>query len=132
MKSTRQIALYLIVGICTTLINIVSYWFFTRFFTVSVMLSTALAWTTAVLFAFFGNKWLVFQSHCSGNKAVLREFFSFLCCRIATGAFDFLAMGIFVDVMEFPDMVVKVVSNILVIIGNFIASKYLVFKKSVA
>ena len=131
MKPIRQIALYILIGICTTLLNIAAYWVFTRSLGVSVMAGTVLAWTVAVIFAFLGNKWVVFQSRRVDSNTVLREFVSFVCCRIATGIFDFLAMGVFVDMAGCPDMAVKAVSNLLVIIGNFIASKYVVFKKPV-
>ena len=39
-----------------------------------------------------------------------------------------LIMVLFVDVLEFNDLLIKLLSNVLVIILNYIFSKFLVFK----
>ncbi len=44
------------------------------------------------------------------------------------GAVDWLCMLIFVDVLQFDDVVIKAGANVLVIILNYIASKMIIFK----
>lgn len=90
-----------------------------------VVPSTVIAWTVAVLFSYWGNRNFVFHSN---NSGILKEAAEFFSCRIATGVLDVIIMYIFVDVLDFPDVIVKTTSNIIVIILNYIASKLFIFK----
>ena len=128
-KTICKLSLYLIIGVLTTLINIIMYWLCTRMLHMTVMLSTAIAWLIAVLFAFVGNKWIVFNSRLLDKKTVITELLSFISCRLATGGIDVVAMLLFVELLGFPDVVMKIIANGLIIVGNFIASNYFVFKK---
>lgn len=127
MKKHRQIILYLIFGVLTTLINIVAYWLFAHPLSLGTLASTVLAWLTSVFFAFFTNKSIVFESR--GKKRFLFELFTFLCSRVLTGVIDLAIMFIFVDVLLLNDMVIKIVSNIIVIVLNYVLSKFIVFRK---
>ena len=121
----RQIILYGIAGVITTLINIVAYWALTRLLALNVTLSTAIAWLVAVVFAFWSNRVWVF--HSSGK--ILTEAAEFLSARIATGILDVVVMFVFADWLAFPDVWVKAVSNIIVIILNYVLSKVFIFKE---
>ena len=66
----------------------------------------------------------------ASKNSFLKQLFGFFSMRILTGALDVFIMILFVDVLEFNDMLIKVLSNILVIILNYIFSKFLVFKKA--
>lgn len=127
MKKHRQIILYLIFGVLTTLINIVAYWLFAHPLSLGTLASTILAWLTSVFFAFFTNKSIVFESR--GKKRFLFELFTFLCSRVLTGVIDLAIMFVFVDVLLLNDMVIKIVSNIIVIVLNYVLSKFIVFRK---
>ena len=50
----KEIVNYIIVGGCTTLVNIVSF-FFLRLANISTYVSNGIAWVLAVLFAFITN-----------------------------------------------------------------------------
>ena len=121
----RQIILYGIAGVITTLINIVAYWALTRLLALNVTLSTVIAWVIAVVFAFWSNRVWVFHS----NGKILTEAAEFLSARIATGVLDVAIMYVFADVLALPDVWVKAVSNIIVIILNYVLSKLFIFKK---
>jgi len=127
MKKYRQIILYLIFGVLTTLINIVAYWLFAHPLSLGTLASTILAWLTSVFFAFFTNKSIVFESR--GKKRFLFELFTFLGSRVLTGVIDLAIMFVFVDVLLLNDMVIKIVSNIIVIVLNYVLSKFIVFRK---
>lgn len=58
LKKHRETILYLFFGAFTTLVNIVSYLFFTRVILFNFMVANALAWILAVLFAYVTNKFL--------------------------------------------------------------------------
>ncbi len=115
---------YILFGIATTLVNIVAYFLLSKT-SLSTAVSTASAWLISVIFAFFTNRKYVFNA---GKNNFLKQLIGFFSMRIATGALDVLIMIIFVDALRFNDMLIKVLSNILVIILNYIFSKFLVFK----
>lgn len=58
LKKHKETILYLFFGAFTTLVNIVSYLFFTRVILFNFMVANALAWILAVLFAYVTNKFL--------------------------------------------------------------------------
>ena len=53
----------------------------------------------------------------------------FFAGRIATGVMDIVIMYLAVDVLGAPDMVLKILSNVLVIVLNYFISKLLVFRQ---
>jgi putative flippase GtrA len=77
------------------------------------------------LFAFFTNKIYVFESKKGG---ILKEITAFFGCRAFSGFCDLAIMLIFVDVLKFPSMIVKIIANLLVIVMNYFFSKFLIFK----
>ena len=129
-KTLKHLFLYGIFGILTTLFNIFLYYFFTRIFNFDVVFSTILAWVCAVLFAYYTNKKYVFESKTDSLNAKIHEIFYFFLCRFATGFIDVIIMYIFVSLLAFNDVIIKTVSNIIVIIFNYIGSKIFVFNNS--
>ena len=126
--SLKQLILYGIFGVLTTLINIAAYWLI-RKFEVSIITSTVLAWLAAVFFAYWSNRTYVFESTNTSVIAVLCEALYFFMCRIATGVFDVAFMYIFADLLGLNELIIKVVSNVIVVILNYIASKLFIFKE---
>ena len=121
--------LYLFFGGCTTLVNVVVYGVCTRMAALSTTLSTAIAWGTAVLFAYITNRTWVFESRARTAPDILREAWSFLLCRLATFGLDLAIMYLCVDRLGLPDIPIKMLSNLLVIVLNYIASKLIIFSK---
>lgn len=125
MNKFREIFLYLLFGGLTTAVNIVSFYFL-DLIDLPTAFSTVLAWLISVIFAFITNKLFVFESR---QKAFFKEMLSFFGCRVFTGVLDLLIMLVFVDVLEFDSLLIKVLSNVLVIILNYVFSKFFIFKK---
>lgn len=121
---------YGIFGVCTTLVNIASYAMFTRQMGMGVMPATIGSWVLAVLFAYVTNRKWVFKSTASTSAEILKEMGSFFLCRLATGVLDWAIMLLFVELMGLDDLVIKVLSNVIVIVLNYVASKFLIFKHS--
>lgn len=121
--------MYIFFGICTTLVNVIVYYICAHIFDLSTALGTALAWFLSVLFAYITNKIFVFESKTKEIFELFREICSFFICRVTTGIVDLAIMLIFVDVLHINDLVVKIVSNILVIVLNYLASKLIIFRK---
>ena len=119
---------YLFFGACTTGVNVLSFWGSNHLFQINVMTSTAIAWLLAVTFAYVTNRIWVFHSSTKTKKGIVREILAFYSCRIGTGLFDFACMFFFVVLLGLNGTVIKFLNDIVVIILNYIASKYLIFK----
>ena len=128
LKKYKQIILYLIFGALTTALNVAVYWLMAHPLGVPTLPSTLVAWVAGVLFAFFTNKFIVFESRSKGGFWL--ELGSFTLARVVTGALDALIMLVFVDLLLFNDLIVKIISNIVVIILNYIFSKFIIFRKN--
>ena len=126
-KITREIFLYVVFGALTTLINTVAYWLLYYGFSVSNTISTVISWLLAVVFAYVTNKLWVFEK---GNKSAAKEATEFFASRVSTGVLDLLIMYIGVELLSFEGGIIKIISNVIVIILNYLLSKLFVFKKT--
>ncbi|MGI6217339.1 MAG: GtrA family protein [Coriobacteriales bacterium] len=124
----KDIIPYAVFGVLTTLINIFSYWLFSHIFNFGVMPSTIAAWFLAVLFAYVTNRKWVFHSKVNGRVAIAKEMVQFFFFRLVTGVFDWAFMFVTVELLAWPDVWMKFFANVIVIILNYIFSKYFVFK----
>ena len=127
----KQMILYAFFGGCTTLVNLASYYVISRRYGLGTMAGTLIAWWVAVLFAYITNRKLVFRSQNTSIKSVFAEFVFFVGCRLLTVVMDMLIMYLFADRLGVNDLVIKMVSNLLVILCNYIASRLFIFKKHV-
>lgn len=125
----KEMILYIIFGGGTTLVNIFVYYICAHPLSFPTVPSTVTAWVMSVAFAYVTNRIYVFESHSRGLTAILREIVSFVGCRLLTGLMDLVVMYICVDLLHFNDLIIKIISNILVIVLNYIASKLLIFRK---
>ena len=129
-KKYREIINYLIFGVLTTAVALATYWISTRTFLnveIGWQLQTAniISWILAVLFAYFTNRKYVFESK-EENK--LKEFIKFTIARLTTLFLDMFVMWLGVTVFKYNDGVIKIASQVLIIISNYIFSKMFVFK----
>lgn len=127
MEKYKDIVPYAIFGILTTIINIVVYLFFAHILKKEIMLSTLAAWFFSVLFAYVTNRKWVFHSGILTFSNIIREAVAFFICRLATGMADILIIFVFVNIFHFNDLFIKIISNIAVIILNYVASKWIIF-----
>lgn len=125
----RSFIAYGFFGVLTTVVNVAAYYVCAHWLGMGTASSTIVAWVLAVLFAFATNKVWVFGSRSWERRVVVRELLSFYGCRIATGIIDLGYMLVTVDLLGWSDVWMKLVSNIIVIILNYVASRYIIFKK---
>lgn len=128
-KKYQNIIFYVIFGLGTTIINVVAYYICYSILNFKNVPSTVIAWVLAVLFAYITNKLFVFGSKSFASDVLIKEILSFVGCRLLTGILDVFIMYIAVDVMSGNPTVWKLISNVIVIILNYIASKRVIFKK---
>ena len=124
----KDVIPYIFFGVCTTLVNMVVYWFCAHIICFSVLVSTVIGWILSVLFAYITNRKWVFHSTVTGFQEVMKEITSFFSCRLLTGFLDLACMFVFVDLLHMNDMVIKILANIIVIVLNYAASKLVIFK----
>ena len=123
-NKSYEVLSYLFFGGCTTLVNIISFWLL-RLAKIELYTSNGLAWLIAVLFAFVTNKLFVFES--KGN--FLKEMVSFFIFRVISLLFDMGIMYLLIDVINFNELASKIISNVFVIVINYLFSKMFIFKK---
>lgn len=129
IKKYKSFVAYAIFGVFTTVVNVVTYNVCYYRVGIGNTLSNIVAWVLAVTFAYLTNKVWVFDSKSWKFETLKREIPTFVSCRLATGVLDLLIMFICVDVMGWHAMLMKLISNVLVIILNYVFSKLLIFKK---
>ena len=121
----KEIVLYLVVGGCTTAVSFIIYFAFTRLFLLGYYLSNVLSWVGAVTFAFFANKYIVFK-----NKGkTVRKALLFFASRLATLGLEMVLMYLGIEILVANDLVVKIAVQIIVIVSNYLAGKFVVFQQ---
>ena len=124
----KQTILYLIFGVLSTIVNILTYAFCTRNLNIEFLISNWIAWIVAVLFAYITNKFFVFESKEINIKFLIKELSSFVSCRLLSGIIEMILMYIMISLMSLNDFIVKIITNVVVVILNFIFSKLIIFK----
>lgn len=121
----KEVIMYLIFGVLTTVVNIVVYYIMADILHIHYMMGNVVAWFLSVLFAYVTNRTYVFESK---SQSIIKEMISFFGARLATGVMDMMLMWVCVGLHILPDFIAKIVSNIFVIIANYVLSKLVVFK----
>ena len=131
-KKYKEIINYLIVGGLTTFVSLAVYYVSVFTFLnpdngLQLQIANILSWSAGVVFAYFTNRKFVFESK---EKNKIKEASKFTVSRLVTLLLDMLVMFIGVTVLKLNDKIIKLVAQVLVIIGNYIFSKLFVFKKT--
>ncbi len=121
----REGLLYLFFGVLTTAVSWGSFYLFYYPLSIGELTATALSWIASVTFAFFTNRFFVFRAN--GNP--VREGLSFFASRAATLLLEEGWIFVFVTLLSLEAMWVKIAGNVLVLILNYVFSKWIVFKK---
>lgn len=129
IKKHKSFIAYGVFGVFTTIVNIATYNYCYNSLGISNTLSNVAAWIFAVTFAYLTNKVWVFDSKSWKWEVLKREVVAFISCRLATGILDVVIMFVCVDILGLHALLMKIISNVLVIILNYIFSKLVIFKK---
>lgn len=128
IKKYKEIIMYLIFGVLTTLVNIVSFYIMDKC-NINLYVNNTIAWILSVLFAYITNKLFVFESKSLEPKVVIKEGLSFFGFRLISYFMDMFCIFIMVDIFSINKMISKIVGNVIVIIANYIFSKLFIFRK---
>ena len=125
---------YLIFGVLTTIINIVVFWFAERELAfimsedAASLVGNVIAWVISVAFAFVTNKLFVFESKSMAFKVVMAELTGFVIARLLSLAFDEGFMFVAIVLLGMNSLLSKIISNVFVVIINYVLSKFFIFK----
>ena len=127
----KEVIMYLIFGVLTTVVSLLVYYgciytFLNPENAVQLQIANIISWIAGVAFAYITNRKFVFESNESNQ---LKEISKFVTSRLATLFLDMIIMFIGVTCLHGNDKIVKLISKVLVIIGNYLFSKLFVFKK---
>ena len=124
--------MYLFIGGCTTLVNLVVFSVLTYGTSVGssdlgITISNVISIVLSILFAYVTNKLFVFHSKTNSFKELLYEMGKFIGARIATLVIEVGGVWLAVSVIGQDKMIGKLETQVLVVIGNYFISKFLVF-----
>ena len=130
-KKYKEIINYLIVGGLTTVVSLAVYYGCVLTFLdpndgIQLQAANILSWIAAVTFAYFTNRKFVFESK---NQNKLGEAAAFYGSRVMTLLMDMGCMFLMVTLLGINDKIAKLVVQVIVTVGNYILSKFLVFRK---
>lgn len=129
-KKYEELINYLIIGVLTTVVSLATYYLLTLTVldasnAIYLQISNIIAWLASVTFAYFTNRRFVFKVQ---NKSNIHEGINFYLSRISTLLIDMLIMYIFVSLLKFDNRIMKLITQIVIIILNYVLSKFIVFK----
>ena len=138
----KSVLLYLFFGGLTTLVSIFTFWLaelfirsdfnvsiFGSMYSTKVVLSNAISWICAVLFAFFTNRIWVFNSPTDSWTEFFKQMVAFFGGRFATFLLETVILVVFVSILNFNEMVMKIIAQLAVLVSNYVISKLIVFRK---
>lgn len=117
---------YVFFGGCTTMVNLISF-FILRKLNIGLNIANMISIVLAILFAYVVNSKFVFQDKCETLLAHIRPFCKFISARLVTMVVEVGGVWLFVSVMDWKDMAGKFVTQFLVLVLNYIFSKFFVF-----
>lgn len=153
---TREIVTYIIFGVLTTAVNLITFYITKKIFIAigwdgvfnalltssgwekalnllgngtDYLDATVIAWTVAVIFAFVTNKLIVFESKSWKPAVAGKEFVGFIGARLLSLLVELVCMFAMVTLFKWNEFVAKVIVQIIVVILNYVFSKLLVFRK---
>ena len=129
LEKYRAVISYLFFGVLTTAVNFIVYLPVYNILGLSASVSNMIAWVVAVVFAYFVNKIYVFRSLDWSRKTVIPELTKFVAARVLSGVLETGILLVTVDILGWNGNIWKFVTQVLVVISNYVFSKLIVFRK---
>lgn len=120
---------YIFIGGCTTLVNLVCYYILRMTTSLNLNVANIISIAAAILFAYFANSSVVFRSKANTFKEKFSEFVKFISARLSTMVIEVGGVWLMADVLKMNDYIAKVVIQFIVLVLNYILSKFFVFSK---
>lgn len=121
-----SVARYVFFGGCTTLVNLISFYVL-RKLRVGLNIANVISIILAILFAYVVNSRFVFQDKCQTLADHIRPFCKFISARLMTMVIEVGGVWLLVAKLGMNDMVGKFATQFIVLILNYVFSKFFVF-----
>lgn len=128
--SEREPVRYLFFGGLTTGVNFIVFAFFRYIRRTSVNAANLASIAAAVFFAFFVNRFWVFKITDTDRKKMAAEFLNFAGMRMGTLGIEFFGVWFLIEYTGIPDFWSKGLIQAVVIIFNYVISKFIIFRKN--
>lgn len=128
---TKELIVYGITGVATTVVNYISYYLCTRILMIEQNMSNIISWVVAVIFAYVANKLWVFHSKSNHIREELDKIVKFVGARVVTLGIEAGGFYLMYTMMGIHDLITKAFLSIFVILVNYVFSKLIIFKKRV-
>ena len=125
---TKEIILYVIFGVLTTIVNF-SVFYLLTLVGLNENFSNVISIILAVLFAYFTNRKFVFNSKASTFNEKIKEFYKFILGRAFTMLVEVVGFYLLFNILGIEKFISKILISIIIIILNFFVSKFFAFKK---
>lgn len=124
----KEIVRYIIVGGFTTLFNLIVFTTSCKFLKIDVNVSNIISIILSIIFAYITNKIFVFESHTHSLKELYLECSKFISARFLTMIIEVGGVFILYNIIGQDELVAKLETQVIVLIGNYLISKFFVFK----
>lgn len=124
-----ELFMYIVMGVFTTLINIVIFYIMENLLHINYIISNVIAWVFSVLFAYLSNKKYVFAHEENKSFINIKEMVSFFSFRLLSLGIDTIVLFLLIQWLNQQPMIAKIISNVVVLVANYVFSKFIIFKK---
>ena len=129
-RKYKEGLLYLFFGGLTFFLAIAVYVILLRCFGVHELISNVVSWICGVTFSFFTTKKWVFRNNNWELGFITKQIAGFYAARLATLLLQEILLYIFITRMSWNDIGVKIVTEMINIILNYLVSKFIIFSRS--
>ncbi|BDR57411.1 GtrA family protein [Xylocopilactobacillus apis] len=125
-KKRKELIDYLVFGVLTTAVNYIVFFILLLIIpSMKAVTANTLAWIVAFLFAYFTNRRWVFHTKAVGLKDNLIEFWWFFVARLFSLIVDDVIVYLGIDLMGQNKLLVKLISQVVIVIINYSLSKWI-------
>lgn len=128
-RKYTEIILYVFFGGLATVVSIGSFAWCDVVMHMDPLVANLISWILAVTFAYITNSLWVFDARPHGMKELLRQAAGFFGGRVLTLVIEEAILLIFINGLGLPSVGVKVGAQVVVLVSNYIISKWIVFKE---
>lgn len=127
-KKNKEMLLYLFFGGLSFIVSVATYALFNVPMKMDALIANVLSWIITVMFAFLTNRVWVFASPTDNIKDFMKQMLSFYSGRIITLVIEEAILLVFINMLGFGSLLVKIVAQVVVILLNYVISKLFIFK----
>lgn len=126
----KELIDYMLFGAGAMLLNFGIFFLLSTIIGLHYMIANIVAIACAIIFSFFGNKKYVFKKRSATKGSALREFMLFVTFRAGFILIEMVSLYTLVSIVQLGENSSKLLIEICISIGNFLLSKFVIFKKN--